>query len=59
MALYLGVINNGIFMSSDGYSLQDTNGLSLMAIPKTRKLKINLNDITYRVNVKLPAKESE
>lgn len=59
MAQYLGIINNGIFMSSDGYSLQDSNGLSLVAIPKTRKLKINLNDVVYRINVKLPAKESE
>lgn len=59
MALYLGVINNGIFMSSDSYTLQDSNGLSLIALPETRKLKINLNGATYRVNIKLPAKESE
>ena len=58
MALYLGVSNNGSFVSSDGYTLQDSNGVSLSAVPATSKLKIILNGVTYRLNVKLPAKES-
>lgn len=59
MALYLGVINNGTFVSSDGYALQDSNGISLIALPETSKLKIMLNGVVYRLNVKLPEKESE
>lgn len=59
MALYLGVSNNGAFVSSDGYALQDLNGLSLNAVPATSKLKIILNGVVYRLNVKLPEKESE
>ena len=59
MALYLGITNNGSFVSSDGYSLQDSNGMSLMALPYTNKLKIMLNGVAYRLNVKLPEKESE
>lgn len=59
MALYLGVTNNGTFVSSDGYTLQDSNGLYLVALPETSKLKIILNGVSYRLNVKLPEKESE
>ena len=59
MALYLGVSNNGTFVSSDGYALQDSNALSLTALPVTNKLKIILNGVVYRLNVKLPEKESE
>jgi hypothetical protein len=59
MALYLGIANNGTFVSSDGYALQDSNSLSLTALPATSKLKIILNGVAYRVNVKLPEKESE
>jgi hypothetical protein len=59
MALYLGVANNGTFVSSDGYSLLDSNNLSLTALPEINKLKIVLNGIVYRVNVNLPKKESE
>ena len=59
MALYLGVTNNGTFVSSDGYALQDSNGLYLVALPNTSKLRIMLNGVAYRLNVKLPEKESE
>lgn len=59
MALYLGTLNDGTFLSSDGYVLQDSNGLYLTALPSTNKLKIVLNGVVYRVNVKLPEKESE
>ena len=59
MAVYLGVSNNGKFVSSEGYSLQDSNGLTLTAIPAAGKLKFIFNGVSYRVNVKLPEKESE
>lgn len=59
MALYLGIANNGNFVSSDGYTLQDSNSLSLTALPMIVKRKIVINNIVYRVNVKLPEKESE
>ena len=59
MALYLGIVNNGTFVSSEGYTLLDSNSLYLTAIPATNKHKIILNDIAYRLNIKLPAKESE
>lgn len=59
MALYLGVSNNGTFVSSDGYALKDSNNLLLNAQFKTAKFKIILNGIAYRVNIELPKKESE
>lgn len=59
MAVYLGVSNNGTFVSSDGYTLQDSDGLSLTALSATNKLKVILNGIVYRVNINLPKKESE
>ena len=59
MAIYLGVDNNGTFVSSDGQPLLDSNGLTLTAIPISGKLKFVFNGISYRVNVKLPKKESE
>lgn len=59
MAMYLGVSNNGTFVSSDGYKLQDNDGLSLSALPANGKLKIILNGVVYRFNIKLPEKESE
>lgn len=59
MAVYLGVINNGAFVSSDGYTLQDVNSSSLNASPSTNKFRITLNGVPYRLNVKLPVKESE
>lgn len=59
MAVYLGLSNNGTFVSSDGYALQDSNGLFLTALPSTSKLKIILNGVAYRLNIELPVKESE
>lgn len=60
MALYLGAPNNDRLMSSDGYILQDSNGLYLTALSATTgKLKIILNGVVYHLNVKLPAKEDE
>lgn len=59
MAVYLGVVNNGTFVSSDGYALQDSNGISLTALSATSKLKIVLNGVAYHVNINLPNKESE
>jgi hypothetical protein len=59
MALYLGIANNGNFVSSDGYTLQDANSLYLYALPATTKLKIMLNGVAYRFNIELPVKESE
>lgn len=59
MAVYLGVVNNGTFVSSDGYALQDSNGISLSALPFTNKLKVIINGVAYRVNVNLPKKERE
>jgi hypothetical protein len=57
MAMYLGVSNNGTFVSSDGYKLQDNDGLSLSALPANGKLKIILNGVVYRFNIKLPEKK--
>lgn len=59
MALYLGVSNNGTFVTSDGYALQSSDGLSLTALSATSKLKIVLNGVAYHVNINLPNKESE
>lgn len=59
MAVYLGVSNNGKIISSDGYALQDSDALSLTALPSTSKFKINLNGVAYRLNIELPVKESE
>jgi hypothetical protein len=59
MALYLGVSNDGAFVTSDGYTLQDLNNLSLMAFPESNKFKIILNNVVYRLNVNLNTKESE
>ena len=59
MAVYLGISNNGQFISSDGYALHDSDSVYLTALPLTTKFKITLNGVAYRVNVKLPVKESE
>jgi hypothetical protein len=59
MALYLGVANNGNFVSSEGYTLQDSDGFSLTALPMLVKRKIVINNVVYRVNIKLPEKESD
>jgi hypothetical protein len=59
MALYLGISNNGNLISSDGYTLQDSNGLTLTVLQMVAKRKIIINNVVYRVNVNLPKKESE
>jgi hypothetical protein len=59
MAVYLGIANDGTFVSSDGYSIQDSEGLSLYAMQASDKWKIILNNVVYRVNVNLDKKESE
>ena len=63
MALYLGITSNGTFVSSDGYTLQDSNDLVLAALPTSNKYKVILNNVVYRLNVNLNSnlnsKESE
>ena len=59
MAIYLGIANDGTFVSSDGYSLQDANNLSLYATQASDKWKVVLNNVVYRVKVNLDTKESE
>ena len=58
MALYLGT-NNGVFVSLEGYVLQDSNGVSLIALPMADTRKIIINNIVYRLNVELSEKEGE
>lgn len=57
MAVYLGIKNDGTFITADNYRLQDVNGLSLNAFPVSDKLKIILNNTVYNVN--LNKKEAE
>lgn len=59
MAVYLGIANDGTFVSSDGYSLKDANDLSLYATQASDKWKIILNNVVYRVKVDFNTKESE
>lgn len=59
MAIYLGIVNDGTFVSLDGYSLRDSNDMSLYAEQASDKWKIVLNNVVYRVNVNLDTKESE
>lgn len=59
MAIYLGIVNDGTFVSSDGYSLRDANNISLYAEQASDKWKVVLNGATYRVKVNLDTKESE
>lgn len=59
MGVYLGVINNGNFITADDYKLLDSNNILLLALSAVNKFKINLNNVEYHVNIKLPAKESE
>lgn len=59
MAVYLGITNNGTFVSSDDYALYDSDNLALSATAATSKYKVVLNGVVYRFNIKLPAKESE
>lgn len=59
MALHLGTSGNDRLMSSDNFRLQDSNGLYLNTLSTTNKFKIILGGVSYRINVKLAAKESE
>lgn len=59
MAIHLGMPNDGTFISSDGYSMKDSEGVSLNAMQASDKWKIVLNNVVYHINVKLPTKESE
>lgn len=59
MAIYLGISNDGTFVSSDGYSLRDSNNVSLYAEQASDKWKVILNGVVYRVKVNLDTKESE
>ena len=59
MAVYLGIANNGTFVTADGYRLQDSNGILLSATPSTTKWKVVIDNIVYRVNVNLGLKDGE
>jgi hypothetical protein len=59
MAIYLGIVNDGTFVSSDGYSLRDSNNISLYAEQASDRWKVILNGVAYRVKVNLDTKESE
>lgn len=59
MGVYLGIDNDGSFVSSDGYILQGFNNLSLTALPSSTKQKIILGNVVYRLNINLLTKESE
>lgn len=59
MAIYLGIVNDGTFVSSDGYSLRDSNNVSLYAEQASDKWKVILNNVAYRVKINLDTKESE
>ena len=59
MAIHLGISNDGTFVSSDGYDIQDINGVSLFAMPASDKMKIVINNIVYRVNINLDTKDGE
>ena len=59
MAIYLGIVNDGTFVTADGYSLQDSNGLSLCALQASDKWKIIIDNVVYRVNVNLSLKDGE
>ncbi len=54
MALYLGISQDGTFVSSDNYVLQDSDSLDLNALPTANKCKIILDNVVYCVNVYLP-----
>lgn len=59
MAIYLGISNDGTFISSDDYRLLDSNELSLYATQASDKWKIIIDNVAYRVKVNLDTKESE
>lgn len=59
MAIYLGISNDGTFVSSDGYRLRDSNDAPLYASQASDKWKIVLNNVVYRLNVNFNTRESE
>lgn len=59
MAVYLGIKNDGTLITSDGYRLQDSDGLSLYALQATDKWKVILNNVVYNINVNSIKKEAE
>jgi hypothetical protein len=59
MAIYLGITNDGTFVSSDGYRLLDANDLFLYAMQASDKCKVIIDNIIYRVNVNLSLKDGE
>lgn len=59
MAVYLGIVNDGTFITSDGYRLQDINDVYLYAKQATDKWKIIIDNVVYRVNVNLSLKDGE
>ena len=59
MAVYLGIVNDGTFVSSDGYTLKDSNGITLHAMQEVSRYKVVIDNIVYRVNVNLSSKDGE
>ena len=59
MAIYLGIVNDGTFITSDGYRLQDSTGLYLSALHASDKWKVIIDNVVYRVNVNLSLKDGE
>ena len=59
MAIYLGIGNNGVFVTSDGYKLQDSTGATLIAAPSEDKWNIIIDNIVYQVNVNLGLRGDE
>ena len=53
MAVYLGIGSDGTLITLDNYLLKDSDNLILTAMPSTKKYKITINNITYRVNINL------
>lgn len=59
MAVYLGIKNDGTFVTSDGYILKDANDMHLTGMPSADKYKIILNNVVYNINTNLNSKEAE
>ena len=53
MAVYLGVPNNGTFITSDEYKLQDSAGINLIATPSINEWNVVIDNVVYRVNINL------
>ena len=59
MAVYLGISNDGTFITSDDYALKDMYDIYLTALPESTKWKIVINNDIYRFNINLNLKEDE